>query len=123
MNNDSIAVDKFVHEQRKTELFVKATNEFADVSKILEPQLFAYFRSQGRGPSVAEALSQKVMCELIPRVRMVLGRPSAHDPQERVAIQVGNLTLDPERRLFWRDDEEIHLTPKEFDLLALMMKH
>ena len=38
-------------------------------------------------------------------------------------IQIGNLKLDPERRLFWRGEEEIHLSPKEFDLLALMMKH
>ncbi len=37
-------------------------------------------------------------------------------------IQIGNLRLDPGRRLFWRDEEKIHLTPKEFDLLALMMK-
>jgi DNA-binding winged helix-turn-helix (wHTH) protein len=121
MNNYSIALGRFVNEQRMTERFLEATNEFADVSKILAPQLFAFFRSRGCGPGVAEALSQKVMCELIARVRVVLGR--SQDPPEPVVIQIGNLKLDPERRLFWRDDEEIHLTPKEFDLLSLMMKN
>jgi len=125
MNHDSIAVERFVHEQRMTEPFLQAKNEalFADVSKILAPQLFAFFRSRGCGPGVAEALLQKVMCEVMARVRVVLGRSSAQDPPEPVVIQIGNLKLDPERRLFWRDDEEIHLTPKEFDLLALMMKN
>jgi len=125
MNNDSIAVDRFVHEQRKTEPFLEATNEalFADVSRIVAPQLFSLLRSRGCRPGVAEALSQKLMCELIARVRAVLGWSCTQDPPEAGPIQIGNLKLDPGRRLFWRDDEEIHLTPKEFDLLALMMKN
>src|SRR5438270_9651266 len=82
MNHDSIAVERFVHEQRMTEPFLQAKNEalFADVSKILAPQLFAFFQSRGCGPGVAEALSQKVMCEVLARVRVVLGRSSAQDP-------------------------------------------
>jgi DNA-binding winged helix-turn-helix (wHTH) protein len=110
MNNDSIAFERFVHKQSVTE------PSFADMSKILAPQLLALFRSRGCGPGVAEALSQKVMREVMARVQ-------AQDPTEPVVIQIGNLKLDPERRLFWRDNEEIHLTPKEFDLLALMMKN
>jgi DNA-binding winged helix-turn-helix (wHTH) protein len=38
-------------------------------------------------------------------------------------IQVGDLTLDLERHIFRRGDDEVHLSPKEFDLLALMMKN
>src|ERR1700690_2159026 len=87
---------------------------FAGVFEILTPQLFAFFRSRGCEPGTSEALSQKVLCELRARVRAVL---------EPVVIQIGNLRLDLERRLFWRGEEEIHLSPKEFDLLALMMKH
>src|SRR6266567_8691785 len=79
MNNDSIAVDRFVHQQRMTEPFLEATNEFADVSEILAPQLFAFFRSRGCGPGAAEALSEKVKCEVMARVRVVLGRSSAQD--------------------------------------------
>jgi|SRR5579862_1021966 len=125
MNNDSIAVDRFVHEQSVPQPFLEAANEasFAGVFKILTPQLLAFFRSRGCGLGASEALSQKVMCELISGVRVVLGRSSAEDPPEPVVIQIGNLRLDRERRLFWRGDEEIHLTPKEFDLLALMMKN
>jgi DNA-binding winged helix-turn-helix (wHTH) protein len=125
MNNNSIAVERFVHKQRMTQPFWPAKNEasFADVAKILAPQLLALFRSRGCGPGVAEALSQKVMCEVRARVRGFLGRSSSQDSSEPVVIQIGNLKLDPDRRLFWRDDEEIHLTPKEFDLLAFMMKN
>ena len=125
MNNDSIAVDRFVHEQHMPKPFLEATNEasFAGVFKILTPQLLAFFRSRGFGPGASESLSEEVMCELIARVRVVLGRSCVQYPPEPVLIQIGNLKLDPERRLFWRDDEEIHLTPKEFDLLAVMMKN
>ena len=38
-------------------------------------------------------------------------------------IQIGDLKLDLERHMLWRGDDEIHLTPKEFDLLAFMMKN
>lgn len=38
-------------------------------------------------------------------------------------MQVGDLTLDLERHIFWRGEDEIHLSPKEFDLLAFMMKN
>jgi two-component system KDP operon response regulator KdpE len=31
--------------------------------------------------------------------------------------------LDLERHIFWRGDKEVHLSPKEFDVLALMMKN
>ena len=31
--------------------------------------------------------------------------------------------MDVQRRLVWRGEEEIHLSPKEFDLLAFMMKN
>jgi two-component system KDP operon response regulator KdpE len=38
-------------------------------------------------------------------------------------IQVGDLKLDLEQHMLWRGDDEIHLSPKEFDLLAFMMKN
>ena len=38
-------------------------------------------------------------------------------------IQVGDLTLDLERQMFWLGDYEIHLSPKEFDLLTLRIKN
>jgi DNA-binding winged helix-turn-helix (wHTH) protein len=107
------------------EPFVEATNEasFTDVSRILTPQLLAFFRSRGYGPGESEAMSDKVIYELRARVRAVLESSSAPDSAERVVIQIGNLKLDPERRLFWRGNEEVHLSPKEFDLLTFLMKN
>jgi two-component system copper resistance phosphate regulon response regulator CusR len=38
-------------------------------------------------------------------------------------IQVGDLTLDVENRRVKRGSQEILLTPREFDLLAYLMRH
>jgi two-component system KDP operon response regulator KdpE len=38
-------------------------------------------------------------------------------------LETGNLKIDSQRHLCWRRQEEVHLSPKEFALLALMMKH
>jgi two-component system KDP operon response regulator KdpE len=61
--------------------------------------------------------------ELVARLRAVLRRTRIKDPAEPVALQIGSLKIDPERRLLWRDEEEVHLSPTEFDLLAFMMKN
>jgi two-component system KDP operon response regulator KdpE len=37
--------------------------------------------------------------------------------------KIGDLELDLERHILRRCDDEIHLSPKEFDLLAFMMKN
>ena len=38
-------------------------------------------------------------------------------------IETGKLKIDFQRHLCWRGQEEVHLSPKEFDFLAFMMKH
>jgi two-component system KDP operon response regulator KdpE len=60
--------------------------------------------------------------ELTARLRAVLRRTrqEAHEPE---VFQVGNLKIDLQRRRLWRDEEVVHLSPTEFDLLAFMMKH
>jgi len=125
MSNDSIPIDRSVREERVIERFLEAQNEvsFADAFRIFTPQLLAFFRARGCAPAVAEDLAQTLKCELMARLRAVLGRNNAKDAPQPVVIRIGNLKLDPERRLFWRGDEEIHLSPKEFDLLAFMMKN
>ena len=125
MSNNSIPIDRSVREERVIERFLEAQNEvsFADVFRIFTPQLLAFFRARGRAPAVAEDLAQTLKCELMARLRAVLGRKNAKDAPEPVAIQIGNLKLDRERRLFWRGNEEVHLSPNEFDLLAFMMKN
>jgi DNA-binding winged helix-turn-helix (wHTH) protein len=86
-------------------------------------QLLAVFRVRGCAPSVAEELAQRVTGEVEARVREVLRRPDLNATWTSGVVQVGNLRLDLERHIFWRGDDEVHLSPKEFDLLALMMKN
>ncbi len=61
--------------------------------------------------------------ELIARLRAVLRRTRVQQAPEPVILQAGVLKLDLHRRQLWRNEEEIHLSPTEFDLLALMMKN
>jgi two-component system, OmpR family, KDP operon response regulator KdpE len=61
--------------------------------------------------------------ELTARLRAVLRRTTLQVAAEPTVLEIGNLKIDFERRLFCRDNEEIHLSPKEFDLMAFMMKN
>jgi len=59
--------------------------------------------------------------ELVARLRAVLRR---RDPKDApAALQAGNLEIDFERRLLRRAGKVVHLTPTEFDLLALLMRN
>ncbi|HLG99491.1 MAG TPA: response regulator transcription factor [Bryobacteraceae bacterium] len=61
--------------------------------------------------------------ELIARLRAVLRRLRLAEAAEPAQLEAGMLRMDIEQRRIWRGDQEIHLSPKEFDLLAFMMKH
>jgi two-component system KDP operon response regulator KdpE len=61
--------------------------------------------------------------ELIARLQAVLRRTRVHNAPEPDTIQAGDLKIDLQQRLLWRGGEEIHLSPKEFDVLAFMMKN
>jgi two-component system KDP operon response regulator KdpE len=61
--------------------------------------------------------------ELVARLRAVLRRTHIDKNAEPGTLLAGNLKLDAERRLLWKGNEEIRLSPKEFDLLAYMMKN
>jgi two-component system KDP operon response regulator KdpE len=61
--------------------------------------------------------------ELVARVRVTLRRAfDAHSP-ETGKLQHGDLTIDFDRRRVQRGNEEIRLTPKEFELLAYFARH
>ncbi len=60
--------------------------------------------------------------ELLARIRVALRRPDA-TPAAAGPIVHGNLTIDRDRRRVTRGDEEIRLTPKEFELLVFMAQH
>ena len=63
MNNESIAINRSMHEERVTERFLDAPDElsFADLFRVFTPQLLAFFRTRGCGTAVAEDLAQEVM--------------------------------------------------------------
>ena len=61
--------------------------------------------------------------ELTARLRAVLRRTRQHEAPEPEVIEAGNLKINLQQRLLWKGEEEVHLSPTEFDLLALMMKN
>jgi hypothetical protein len=70
-----------------------------------------------------KSLAKKVTDEFTARVREVLRRPGLGASWISGVIQVGDLKLDLQRHVLLRGGNEIHLPPKEFDLLAFMMKN
>jgi DNA-binding response OmpR family regulator len=56
------------------------------------------------------------LSELLARVRAMLRRAA---PRE---LAVADVRLDPASRRAWRGERELDLAPKEFDLLALLMR-
>jgi two-component system KDP operon response regulator KdpE len=62
--------------------------------------------------------------ELQARIRVAL-RHASQDPKEapQPVFTLGNLRVDLERRQVFVSDQEIHLTPIEFRILATLIKH
>jgi DNA-binding response OmpR family regulator len=58
--------------------------------------------------------------ELVARIRALLRRVERRPVPAGAAVKVGALALDPERRRVLVGGAEVHLTPTEFDLLALL---
>lgn len=58
--------------------------------------------------------------ELLARIRALLRRSGDTD---RLRKQVGDLALDVESRRVLRGSQEIAVTPREFDLLAYLLRH
>jgi two-component system KDP operon response regulator KdpE len=61
--------------------------------------------------------------ELTARLRAVLRRTRVSEATPLAILHAGKLKIDLERRLLWRGEEQVHLSPTEFDLLAFMMKN
>ena len=61
--------------------------------------------------------------ELLARIRVALRRVAEAEEPELERLQVADLTIDFNRHRAIRDDEEIRLTPKEFELLALLARN
>ena len=61
--------------------------------------------------------------ELVARLRAVSRRLQTEDAIEPKTLQAGDLELDVNRHLLYRRGEVVHLTPTEFELLALLMRN
>jgi two-component system, OmpR family, KDP operon response regulator KdpE len=60
--------------------------------------------------------------ELVARLRAVLRR-TVDETTQLSTLRAGDLEIDFDRRIVRRAREVVHLTPTEFDLLALLMKN
>lgn len=54
------------------------------------------------------------------RLRAIVRRAT---PPAGPSLEVGTLRLEPQERRAWRDDHELELSPREFDLLEVFMRH
>jgi two-component system, OmpR family, KDP operon response regulator KdpE len=61
--------------------------------------------------------------ELAARIRSAVRRSMASQPSESATISIGDIELDPERRIVRKGRQAVSLSPKEFDLLNYLMKH
>jgi two-component system KDP operon response regulator KdpE len=61
--------------------------------------------------------------ELLARIRVWLRRLLAEERAESGRVTIADLTIDYDRRRVLRADEEIRLTPKEFELLAFLARN
>jgi two-component system KDP operon response regulator KdpE len=61
--------------------------------------------------------------ELLARIRVALRRVFSAESAEVGRLTVGDLTIDYDRRRAVRGEDEIRLTPKEFELLALLARN
>ena len=61
--------------------------------------------------------------ELLARVRANLRRVTAGGEGVSEPVERGDFLIDPERRLVRVRGKEVHLTPKEFELLLYMARH
>ena len=61
--------------------------------------------------------------ELAARVRAAVRRSQTPAVDAAAVIHIGDIALDPSRRLVEKAGEAVRLTPKEFDLLHYLMSH
>ena len=63
------------------------------------------------------------MDELLARIRAALRRTPVHMTNESALIEVGDFQVDPAGHKALVNGSEVHLTPKEFELLLFMVQH
>jgi two-component system, OmpR family, KDP operon response regulator KdpE len=61
--------------------------------------------------------------ELVARLKAAVRRATGAVPEAAKTIVIGQIELDPERRMVFKEKNPLRLTPKEFDLLHYLMAH
>ncbi len=61
--------------------------------------------------------------ELAARLRAIVRRAHASRMDDAAPIKIGDIELDPARRIVKKAGVEVRLTPKEFEMLRLLMSH
>jgi two-component system, OmpR family, KDP operon response regulator KdpE len=61
--------------------------------------------------------------ELVARLKAAVRRATGVVPEAAKTIVIGEIELDPERRMVFKAQNPLRLTPKEFDLLHYLMAH
>jgi two-component system KDP operon response regulator KdpE len=63
------------------------------------------------------------MNEVMARVRAVIRRTRSPLAPSQSTIRIGEIEVNPSRRIVYKSGNIVHLTPKEFDLLLYLMMH
>jgi two-component system KDP operon response regulator KdpE len=61
--------------------------------------------------------------ELLARIRAALRRTPVSVEETKSVIEIGDFRADPDSRQIKVSGQEVHLTPKEYDLLIFLMRH
>jgi two-component system, OmpR family, KDP operon response regulator KdpE len=61
--------------------------------------------------------------ELVARLRAILRRTGADAAPQTPVLRIGQLELELEHRVLRKAGRDIHLSPKEFELLVFLMQH
>jgi two-component system, OmpR family, KDP operon response regulator KdpE len=61
--------------------------------------------------------------ELLARIRVALRHSARGAGVAGPVLNAGDIRIDFDKRLVFRDDEEVHLSPIEYKLLAMLMKN
>jgi len=61
--------------------------------------------------------------ELMARIRVALRHAKGSSEPASAVLGVGDLKIDVARRIVHSGDREVHLTPTEYNLLTLLMRH
>ena len=69
------------------------------------------------------SLDEGALAELRARLRALLRRAERNKSPRAQSLTIGDLRIDPRMRRAWLYDQELQLTPKEFELLAYLMRN